>query len=126
MIPVYNGDYPKCPVCKKETLLPLSAVYSTPGSKTLAHWVCVGCGFYVSTGRTAGYNIPNDIGMGMSYEIAKNFLICKETYEKAVKEGKIGASAPLGDVQSPHAPESEFGRALREERENKKKGYGER
>ena len=85
-----NG-FPKCPVCEASTLIPLSAVYGTstpaPPEKTFAHWICPRCGFYIGTGGLAGYNVPKDISTAMIPEIAEKFKLCKQAYEKAVKEG---------------------------------------
>jgi len=62
--------FPKCPHCREEVLIPLSACYRE-STKTFAHWVCLKCGFYFGTAGTGAYNIPKDFTVGVIPEISK-------------------------------------------------------
>lgn len=90
VIKMVETSFPKCPICKKEVLVPLSASLVDMGSvKTFAHWICLRCGFYFGTRATNAYNIPKDLFCGMLPEVVEQMRKCSEEYEKAVKEGRF-------------------------------------
>jgi len=74
--------FPKCPNCKEEVLIPLSACIDIGTVKVFAHWICVKCGFYVGTGDTKAYNIPEDIYVEIIPEIPEKFKKAKQQSEK--------------------------------------------
>ena len=51
-------EFPKCPVCENENLIPLSSGGQAGGRivpKMFGHWICMSCGFCIGTGDTGGY-----------------------------------------------------------------------
>lgn len=76
-----ENNFPKCPICNREILLPLS-VSQKETAKVYGHWVCTNCGFCIGTLDTSGYNIPNDIHMEIFPEIVKRIEEAKRKYRK--------------------------------------------
>jgi hypothetical protein len=73
---------PICLICKKETLLPLSASEYELGGKTFGSWICSKCGFYLTTGDTRGVNPEIDIKIGFSFDLRRKISKMKEEYLK--------------------------------------------
>ena len=78
--------FPKCPVCKKEVLIPLSSLKSDI-PKTFAHWICTRCGFYIGTAGSAGYNVPKDIQIAMLDVVVTRVRECTKAYKEAIEKG---------------------------------------
>jgi hypothetical protein len=80
-----NTDFPKCPICEKQVLVPLSAVVEFGAVKTFAHWICLGCGFYFGTGDTKASNILDDIIIRIYREIPKSVHNAKRAHVNSAK-----------------------------------------
>lgn len=51
---------PVCPICKREVLLPLSTWVLRYGrEKVIGKWICTNCGFYITTGKSAGTDLED-------------------------------------------------------------------
>ena len=82
-------NFPKCPVCKKEVLLPFSIMQIAGvrlAEKTYGTWICSNCGFFLSTGDTRGINSKKDVKAGFSVDLQKQVEDLRKKHYRKMQE----------------------------------------
>lgn len=80
-----ENNFPTCPICKREILLPFSIMQfgaSTISDKTYGSWVCSNYGFFISTRDTRGINPEKDVEAGFNESLRKKIEDLRKSYNK--------------------------------------------
>jgi hypothetical protein len=77
------SEYPVCPICKQEVLLPFSISQYELRGKIFGNWICSNCGFYLTTGDSRAEVPESDIKAGFHTLLRKKVEeLRKEYYDK--------------------------------------------
>jgi hypothetical protein len=76
-------NFPICPICKREVLLPFSIMQvwaKNIQAKQYGTWICSNCGFFLSTKDERAVNPDKDVEAGFSTKLRKKVEELRKNY----------------------------------------------